>query len=77
MQTDITTDRTQAEIESQPKQIVHTLDPDIQTLIFEWVVPCLIHDFVHRHHELKLNRQTQLAAPDPTLLIGADCLQRK
>lgn len=76
MQTDIT-DQSQAEIELQPKQIVHTLSPDIQTLISEWVVPCLIDDFVNWRHELKLDRQMQPAAPDPTLLIGADCLQRE
>jgi hypothetical protein len=76
MQTDIT-NRTQAEIESQPKQIVHTLDPDIQTLILEWVIPCLIDAFLNRHHELKFERQMQPADPGPIPLSGADCLQRE
>lgn len=76
MQTDIT-DRTQAEIESQPKQIVHTLDPDIQTLILEWVIPCLIDAFLNPHYELKFERQMQPADPDPIPLSGSDCLQRE
>lgn len=74
MQTDMT-DRIQAEIASQPKQVVNTLDPDIQTLIWEWVVPCLIDDFLSRHRELTFEREMQPAETDLTPLIGVDGLQ--
>jgi hypothetical protein len=74
MQTD-RTDRIQAEIASQPKQVANTLDPDIQTLILEWVVPCLIDDFLSRHHELTFERQMQPVDTDLTPVIGVDGLQ--
>lgn len=71
MQTD-STDRIQAETASQSKQILSTLDPDIQALILGWVVLCLIDNFLNRHRELKLERPMQSADSDLTPLIGAD-----
>lgn len=66
-----TKDRIQAEMATEPKQIVNMLDPDVQILILRWVVPCLVEDYLNRHHELKPERQIQYI---DTTLIGADGL---
>jgi len=46
MQTHLT-DQIHGEAASSPKHI-DAPDPDIQMLILEWVVPCLIDDFLDR-----------------------------
>ena len=60
MQTGIT-DQVPAKT-SRPKQVVNTRDPDVQTLILEWVVPCLIDDFLNQN-DLKATPEMPLESP--------------